>query len=95
MVMRVIYIQTEVVKMTRMEMWRRLRIQKSRNIAVEALQDTRDCFSDLITGIDAELALGAKNELTEVLEDVQDILRESLPEVEADLRRFTANNKRL
>ena len=73
----------------------RLRPPRVRQTVVEVLEDTHGCFVDLISDIDKELAMNPRNELTEVLEYIQKVLRESLPSVEADLCRFGRNNHRL
>ena len=49
----------------------------------------------MITGIDAELATNPENDFADVLIDIQNIARESLPEIEADLHRFSGGTRRL
>ena len=95
MAMKIICGKTKVVKMSTNEILKNRRIQSGREIEIEMLQDTQECFQDIITDIDKELAVTPKNELTETLEYIQGILRESLPEVEADLHRLSDRNRRL
>ena len=93
--MKIIYAKTKVIKMSTTEILKNRRIQSGRETEIDVLQDTQECFQDLITDIDKELAVSPKNELTETLEYVRGILRESLPEVQADLHRRSGRNKKL
>ena len=72
-----------------------LQTNRVRQIVTEVLTDVQKCFQDLLTDIDKELAINPENEFIEVLEDIRAIIKESLPEIEADLRKFSGNNRRL
>ena len=73
----------------------RYQITQVRQIVIEVLKDVQKCFQDLIIDINKELAMNPSNEFIEVLEDIRDIARESLPEIEADLHKFGVSNKKL
>lgn len=68
---------------------------RTRQVVIEVLKDAQNCFQDLIVDIDKELAINPGNDFIETLEDIRGVLRESLPEVEADLCKFSGNNHRL
>ena len=63
--------------------------RRLKNIVIAVLEDSREYFQCLITDIDEELAKYPRNELTEVLESVRAIAKNSLSEIDADLKRLT------
>ena len=85
----------EIYSITTVPKPNRCQTNHVRQIVTEVLEDTQEFFQDLIISIDKELAINPENEFIEILEDIRDIARQSLPQIKIDLRKFSGNNRRL